>query len=92
MTSGVRVVKGYTLHLELLGEDLLEIKRRYHIPTSVVTEVPRARCCDDQGFTNDLAILESHLAHGLRLPFYYPLLDILNLLDLLPPQFHHFSL
>lgn len=58
----------------------------------VVIEVPEVGCYFDEGFADKVAILVFLLSHGLRLPFYCPLRDILDLLNLVPAKLHPFAL
>lgn len=58
----------------------------------VVMKVLEAGCCDDEGYTGKVAISVSLLSHRLRLFFYHPLRDILDLLGSMPTQLHPFAM
>lgn len=70
-------------------QDILE---ELCIPATTVMEVSKARCCNEESLVSKVAILVAHLSHGLRLPFYHPLRNILDLLGLVLAQLHPFAL
>lgn len=72
----------YKWRLNLKEDQLHGILVEYSILNSIAMKVTKTRCCDEKGFAGKVAILESHMSHELRLPFFCPLHNILDMLGL----------
>lgn len=86
------VCEGHWWHSSLKKTQLLGILEEFCILEEVTMVVTNGGCCDEEGFNSKVAILVFHLSHGLRLPFYRHLRDILDFLRLVPAQLHPFAL
>lgn len=74
--------EGDNWHSSLLVELLSGIQEEFSFSEGVVVEIDKRGCCNLEGYASNEAILASHLQHGLRLPFYCLLRDLLELLGL----------
>lgn len=86
------VFDGYGWCSALRHKHLPAVRKEYHILEDAVMDVPLSRCCDREGFACKVTLTTSLLFHGLRLPFYRSLHNILDLLGLKPAQLHPFVL
>lgn len=84
--------EGYGWHSSIQEKHFRAIKEEFRILAIAIMKVPEDGCCDDEGITEKVTIHVSFLSHGLKLPFYRPLQDILDLLSLAPAQLHLFTL
>lgn len=78
------VCEGHWWHSSLKKTQLPGIREEFCILEEVTMVATNGGCCDEEGFNSKVAILVSHLSHGLRLPFCHHLRDILDFLRLVP--------